>query len=200
MDQNGNPHNASMKELYSVVFIDHGGVVKPFAFQTTPAPVIFLPYRNGGTLADIFKRVKNYGTDEYDIFQHLIIFKKNHPKQISKIQELELFRLFLFNRCTIAITFIRIMADALTIHNVFHCDLFFTNILIHFGEINDKYKIYIRKGDWGSATMSSNRRHANNFLQSESLRQSKLQEYWWIDIELYFTKDHNARPCHPKKT
>ena len=75
--------------------IDHGGVIKPFAFQTTPAPAIFLPYWNGGTLGDMFKRVKDYGTDEYDVFQRLTILKKNHPEQISKIQELERFRLFL---------------------------------------------------------------------------------------------------------
>lgn len=180
--------------------IDHGGVIKPFAFQTTPAPAIFLPYWNGGTLGDMFKRVKDYGTDGYDFFQCLTILKKNHPEQISKIQELERFRLFLLNRCTLAITFIRIMADVLTIHNVLHCDLSFTNILFHFGEMDDKDEIYIGIGHWGSATISSDRRHSNHFQQSESLRHYNLQEYWWVDLELFFTKDHNACPCHTEKT
>ncbi len=74
--------------------IDRGGVIKPFSFQTTPVPAIFLPYWNGGTLGDMFKRVKDYGTDGYNFFQCLTIHKKNHPEQISKIQELERFRLF----------------------------------------------------------------------------------------------------------
>lgn len=200
LDHNGSPHMASMKEFYSVASIDHGGVIKPFAFQTTPAPAIFLPYWNGGTLGDMFKSMKDHGTNEYDVFQRLTILKKNHPEQISKIQELERLRLFLLNRCTLAITFIQIMADVLTIHNVFHCDLSFTNILFHFGEMDDKDEIYIGIGDWGSATISSDRRHSNHFLQSESLRHSRLQERWWVDPELFFTKDHNARPCHTEKT
>ena len=103
----------------------------------------------------MFKRVKDYGTDEYDVFQYLTILNKNHPEQISNYQELERFRLFVLNRCTLAITFIGIMANILTIHNVLHCDLFFTNILLHIGEMDDKYEIYIGIGDWGSATISS---------------------------------------------
>ena len=200
LDHNENPHNASMKEFYSEASIDHGGVIKPFSFQTTPALAIFLPYWNSGTLGDMFKCVKDYGTDEYDVFQRFTILNKNHPEQISKIQELERFRLFLLNRCTLAITFIRIMADVLTIHNVFHCDLSFTNILFHFGEVEDKDEIYIGIGDCGSAIISLDRQHFNHFLQSESLRHPKLQEHWWVDPELLFTKDHNAHPCHTEKT
>ena len=137
--------------------------------------------------------MKDYGTDEYDVFQRLTILKKNHPEQISKIQEFERFRFFLLNRCTLAISYIRIMADVLTIHNKFHCDLSFTNILFHSGELDDKDEIYIGIDDWESATISSDRRH---FLQYESLRHSRLQERWWVDPELFFTKDHNTRLCH----
>jgi hypothetical protein len=82
----------SMKEFYSVASIDHGGVIKPFAFKTTSAPAIFLPYWNDGTLGDIFKSMKNHGIDEYVVFQRLTILKKNHPEQFSKIQELEQLR------------------------------------------------------------------------------------------------------------
>ena len=67
-DHNENPHNTSMKEFYSVAFIDQGGVFNPFVFQTKSAPAIILPYWNGETLGDMFKRIKNYGTYEYDIF------------------------------------------------------------------------------------------------------------------------------------
>ena len=92
------------------------------------------------------------------------------------------------------------MANVLTIHNVFHCDLSFTNILFHFGEMDDKDEIYIGIGDWRSATISSDRRHSNNFLQSESLRHFKLHERWWVNPDLFYTKDHNARSCHTEKT
>ena len=164
LDHNGNHHMASMKESYSVIFTYHGGVIKSFVFQPTPAPAIVLSYYNGGTLGDMFKSVKDHGTNEYDIFSRLTIVKKNHLEQISKIQQLRSLRFFLSNRCTFAIIFIQIMADVLTIHNIFHCDLFFTNILFHFGEMDDKDEIYIRIGGWGSATISSNRRHSNHVL------------------------------------
>ena len=84
--------------------------------------------------------MKDYKTNEYDVFQRFTIFKKIHPEQISKIQELKWFRFFLLNRCTLAINFIQIMADVLTIHNVFHCNVSYTNISFHFGEMDDTIK------------------------------------------------------------
>ena len=124
----------------------------------------YVNHGGGGTLGDIIRRVKDYGTDEYDVFQRLTILKKKLPEQIFKIQKLEQFRFFLLNRCTFAITFIQIMGDVLIIHNVLHCDLSFSNILFHFGEMNGKNEIYIGIGDWGSGTTSSDRRHSNHFL------------------------------------
>jgi hypothetical protein len=85
LNHNGNPHMASMKEFYLVASIDHGGVIKPFTFQTTLAPAIFLSYWNGGTLGDMFKSMKDHRIDGYDYFQRLTIVKKTHPEKISKI-------------------------------------------------------------------------------------------------------------------
>ena len=80
LDHNRDPHITSMKKFYSVVFIYHGGVIKLFVFQTTPVPIIFLPYWNGGTLGVMFKSVKDHETNVYDNLQRLTILKKNHPE------------------------------------------------------------------------------------------------------------------------
>lgn len=169
-------------------------------FETTPAPTIFLPYWNGGILGIMFKSVKDHETDEYDVSQSLTILKKSHPDKISKIQELEEFKFLLLKYYILANIFIQIIADVLTIQNVFHCDLSFTNILFHFGTMDNNNEFYIGIGDWGSTIISSDRRYSNHFLQSKSMRYSRLQGRWWVDLELFFTKNYNFRPYRTENT
>ena len=138
---------ASIKKFYSVASIDHGGVIKPFAIQMIPAPVIFLPYCNDGTLGDMFKvwktmKLMNMMFFNVSQYSRKIIHNNFQDSIIGAIW------FFLLNCCTLAITFIHIMADVLIIHNVFHCDLYFINILFHFSEMDDKDKIYIGISNW----------------------------------------------------
>lgn len=65
--------------------------------------------------------------------------------------------------------------------------------------MKDKCEIYINVSDLGSAIIFFDKRNSNRFLHSESLKKSRIQKHWWVDMELFFTKNHDVHLFHTEQ-
>ena len=156
-----------LQEIKLVLFTNHPNIIKAFAAQLKPIPSLLCSYWNGNTLFGHLETIKTEGIDGFEDEGRKMASLGLHPNATDASVQRRLGMLgplldFCKNRLELAYAFLCIMAYAGKEAELLHSELSSSNVMFHFGVLDDVHRVFIGIIDWGRANRPKEKIHSQN--------------------------------------
>ena len=153
-----------LQKIKLVPFTNHPGIIKPFAAQLKPIFFLFFPYWNGNILFGHLEIVKTEGIDGFEDVGRKMASLGLHPNATDASVQRRFNTLgplldFCKNRLELAYAFLCIMAYASKEAELLYNNLSPSNVMFHFGALDNVHQVFIGVIDWGRASTPKEKIH-----------------------------------------
>ena len=174
-------------------------IYKPYwYYQAFCCPVetlfsLFFPYWNGGTLFGHLKIIKSEGMDGFEDVGRKMAKLGLHPNATDALVQRQLSMLeplhdFCKNCLELAYAFLCIMAYAIKEAELLHDDLSPSNVMFHFGTLDDVHRVFMNVIDWGWTSSPKEKIYLHYVVQDEVGRRQLLALRRWVNPSFGFYK------------